>query len=272
MSAAQNQYSIGLDKTPANYVPLTPLSFLARSAAVYPDLLAALEFAAEEAGRDPGCLNQGLKLAAALYGLWVRRGPVAEGALHLGRLLDLDDALQASSTPDRVAAVLAAGWLFCHKGDFPRAAELARHTIELCAPVADHRSLSWAYLLLGEAAIDTGDDTTAEGHYQCALSEAAQAGHQRNQAEAWNLLGQIARHRGDYDRAARLLGHALGMCRAAGLHGHAGSVLGSLGEVARDTGQPARRRSTKSCCEKVALLRPTRAGVLLPPKVAAARS
>jgi fatty-acyl-CoA synthase len=37
MSAAQNQYSTGLDKTPANYVPLTPLSFLARSAAVYPD-------------------------------------------------------------------------------------------------------------------------------------------------------------------------------------------------------------------------------------------
>jgi fatty-acyl-CoA synthase len=37
MSAAQNQYNIGLDKTAANYVPLTPLSFLARSAAVYPD-------------------------------------------------------------------------------------------------------------------------------------------------------------------------------------------------------------------------------------------
>ena len=37
MSASQNQYSIGLDKTPANYVALTPLSFLARTAAVYPD-------------------------------------------------------------------------------------------------------------------------------------------------------------------------------------------------------------------------------------------
>ena len=37
MSGKQNQYNIGLDKTPANYVPLTPLSFLARSAAVYPD-------------------------------------------------------------------------------------------------------------------------------------------------------------------------------------------------------------------------------------------
>jgi fatty-acyl-CoA synthase len=37
MSAAPNQFDIGLDKTSANYVPLTPLSFLARSAAVYPD-------------------------------------------------------------------------------------------------------------------------------------------------------------------------------------------------------------------------------------------
>ncbi len=37
MSVKQSQYGIGLDKTPANYVPLTPLSFLARTAAVYPD-------------------------------------------------------------------------------------------------------------------------------------------------------------------------------------------------------------------------------------------
>src|SRR4029078_10203854 len=37
MSKRPNQYEIGLDKTPANYVPLSPLSFLARSAAVYPD-------------------------------------------------------------------------------------------------------------------------------------------------------------------------------------------------------------------------------------------
>ena len=37
MDGQQNQYNIGLDKNAANYVPLTPLSFLARSAAVYPD-------------------------------------------------------------------------------------------------------------------------------------------------------------------------------------------------------------------------------------------
>jgi fatty-acyl-CoA synthase len=37
MGAKQNHYDIGLDKTPANYVALTPLSFIARTAAVYPN-------------------------------------------------------------------------------------------------------------------------------------------------------------------------------------------------------------------------------------------
>jgi fatty-acyl-CoA synthase len=42
MSGKQNQYSIGLDKTPANFVALTPLSFLARTAAVYPNLVSTV--------------------------------------------------------------------------------------------------------------------------------------------------------------------------------------------------------------------------------------
>jgi fatty-acyl-CoA synthase len=35
-------YDIDLDKTPANYQPLTPLSFLARSASVYPEHIAII--------------------------------------------------------------------------------------------------------------------------------------------------------------------------------------------------------------------------------------
>src|ERR1700694_3076900 len=42
MSGKQNQYSTGLEKTPANYVALTPLSFLVRTAAVYPDLVSTV--------------------------------------------------------------------------------------------------------------------------------------------------------------------------------------------------------------------------------------
>src|SRR5271168_40649 len=42
MSGKPSQYDIGLDKTAANFVPLTPLSFIARSAAVYPNQMSAI--------------------------------------------------------------------------------------------------------------------------------------------------------------------------------------------------------------------------------------
>src|ERR1700689_2638678 len=42
MNGNHNQYSTGLDKTQANFVALTPLSFLARTAAVYPDLVSTV--------------------------------------------------------------------------------------------------------------------------------------------------------------------------------------------------------------------------------------
>jgi fatty-acyl-CoA synthase len=42
MSSNQGHYSVGLDKNCANYVPLSPLSFLARSAAVYPNHTSAV--------------------------------------------------------------------------------------------------------------------------------------------------------------------------------------------------------------------------------------
>ncbi|WP_334157378.1 acyl-CoA synthetase [Oryzomicrobium sp.] len=39
---AQNIYEIGLEKNQANYVPLTPLTFIARSAYIYPDRLSVI--------------------------------------------------------------------------------------------------------------------------------------------------------------------------------------------------------------------------------------
>ena len=38
-----NSYETGLEKNPANYVPLTPLSFLARSAFVYPERISVIQ-------------------------------------------------------------------------------------------------------------------------------------------------------------------------------------------------------------------------------------
>jgi len=100
--------------------------WLDRLELAYPNLRAALEFAVTQVGRDGTGLGEGLRLAAALRLFWARRGPLAEGALYLGRLLALDDAQHASAPQDRAAAMLAAGWLACLQGDYPRAAEVAR--------------------------------------------------------------------------------------------------------------------------------------------------
>jgi fatty-acyl-CoA synthase len=42
MAETRNPYTVGLDRNAANYVPLSPLTFLARSAAVFPDRLAVV--------------------------------------------------------------------------------------------------------------------------------------------------------------------------------------------------------------------------------------
>ena len=48
----QNPYEIGLDKNAANFVPLTPIGFLARSAVVHPDRLAVSSGPRRYNGRD----------------------------------------------------------------------------------------------------------------------------------------------------------------------------------------------------------------------------
>ena len=42
MSNGKSQYDIGLEKTSANYVPLSPVSFLVRTASVYPQLISTI--------------------------------------------------------------------------------------------------------------------------------------------------------------------------------------------------------------------------------------
>src|SRR5215831_1058613 len=67
-----NPYEIGLDKNPANYVPLTPIGFLLRSAAVYPDRLAVAYGERRYSWR--AALDRCRRLAAALAARGVGRG------------------------------------------------------------------------------------------------------------------------------------------------------------------------------------------------------
>ena len=69
---AANPYEIGLDKNAANYVPLTPIGFLLRSAAVYPNRLAVAYGERRYSWR--AMLERCRRLAAALAARGLGRG------------------------------------------------------------------------------------------------------------------------------------------------------------------------------------------------------
>jgi fatty-acyl-CoA synthase len=72
MTADTNPYQIGLDKNAANYVPLTPIGFLLRSAAVYPDRLAVAHSERRYTWHE--ALERCRRLAGALAAHGVGRG------------------------------------------------------------------------------------------------------------------------------------------------------------------------------------------------------
>src|SRR5437870_11236514 len=73
MRAAEgNPYEIGLDKNAANFVPLSPIGFLARSAAIYPDRTAVIHGERRYSWRET--LGRSRRLASALLAHGIGRG------------------------------------------------------------------------------------------------------------------------------------------------------------------------------------------------------
>jgi len=72
MSTPANPYDIGLDKNAANYVPLTPIGFLLRSASIYPNRLAVVHGERRYSWRE--ALERCRRLASALAARGVGRG------------------------------------------------------------------------------------------------------------------------------------------------------------------------------------------------------
>jgi fatty-acyl-CoA synthase len=72
MSTSANPYDIGLDKNAANFVPLTPIGFLVRSASVYPNRLAVVHGERRYSWRE--ALKRCRRLASALTARGIGRG------------------------------------------------------------------------------------------------------------------------------------------------------------------------------------------------------
>ncbi|MGI9463904.1 MAG: AMP-binding protein, partial [Aestuariivirgaceae bacterium] len=74
-----NPFETDLDKTPANYQPLTPLTFLARSAAVYPDQTAIIHGRVHTKYAE--FYARARKLASALTKAGIKKGETVSAML-----------------------------------------------------------------------------------------------------------------------------------------------------------------------------------------------
>ena len=113
-----NPYEMGLDKNAANYVPLSPIGFLARSAAIYPNRLAVVHGKRRYSWRE--ALERCRRLAAALAARGVARGDtVALMAPNLPEAFEAHfgvpmagavlNALNIRLDPDTIAFILRHG-------------------------------------------------------------------------------------------------------------------------------------------------------------------
>jgi fatty-acyl-CoA synthase len=113
-----NPHELGLDKNPANFVPLTPIGFLLRSASVYPDRVAVVHGERWYSWRE--ALDRCRRLAAALAAAGVRRGDtVAVMAPNIPEMFEAHfgvpmagavlNALNIRLDPETIAFILGHG-------------------------------------------------------------------------------------------------------------------------------------------------------------------
>ena len=76
---AANPYTVGLDQNPANYVPLSPLSFLERSAFVYPKRIAVIQGSRQYTWKES--YDRCRQLASSLQGRGIGKGDTVAAML-----------------------------------------------------------------------------------------------------------------------------------------------------------------------------------------------
>ena len=100
-AAAHNPYEIDLDRNAANHVPLTPLSFLRRTAAVYPERVAVVHGPVRRTWRET--YGRCVRLASAL----ARRG-IGQGDTVAVMAPNIPEAFEAHFGVPMAGAVLNA--------------------------------------------------------------------------------------------------------------------------------------------------------------------
>ena len=196
-----------------------------------------------------------LRLAAALWRFWHRRGYWAEGLTWLNRLL-LSAPVDDVDLTTRARALTGAGWLAHYQND------VAATQAALAEALECYRHLGRAVGLVEVLHCQTlvaqslGENRRAAELGEEALSLSRASGDHARIAESLCYLSRATRELGDYERATALAQEALVLHRAARNRGGTAVALMVLGDVARDLGRTADVRH--HCEESLAIFRELR--------------
>jgi predicted ATPase/DNA-binding SARP family transcriptional activator len=226
---------------------------LTRPEAELDNLRAALAWCHEVAEADltqkasGSAAEAGLRLADALYWLWMRYGYPLEDSLSLERALVRDTAAPVSL---RARALLRAAQLARNRGRsesaisyLQSARQAYEEVLNLSRIAGDRKGAAEAILVLATVAWEMGDMDAAWSHGLEARQRMAEMGDQFGIVRSLGVLSDVTQARGDRQGVRSLQEERLALSRELGSSGVLIHVLGSMGHVMRDEGDYARARS-----------------------------
>jgi predicted ATPase/class 3 adenylate cyclase len=205
--------------------------WLQRLEAEHDNLREALEWFVNEPATDAG-----LRLAKALFMFWSIRGFLSEGRKWLEQTLAQTGGV---SSPVRVRALRAAGFLAYYQHDYSRAAALAQDALAQAEAAADKALIANAHYLVGFIAVGRADWSLATRQFQQSLALFRELEDKRGIGISFNMLGEVARNEGDYAAARSFYEQDLSLRREIRDERGVAISLHNLGHVARHAGDYA---------------------------------
>lgn len=193
----------------------------------------------------PLALAMGLRLSAALWWFWSRRGFITEGKAWLMRYIGQCE--QANPPSSEILFPLAKiyigmGRLTWGQGDYASACSWLEKGLTLNRQVGDKWYLSYALQSLADVLSDLDETSLAQEMALESLRSARETGDPWLEGLPHALFGEIARNRGDYREAQIQYTKSLILMQQAGDERNAAFMLHNLGQVAQRQGDYARAR------------------------------
>ena len=174
------------------------------------NLRAALTYAFES-DSTPARIEDGLRLATAIYRYWPGRGHIREGVAWLERGLQ---ASTQTSPAVRAKAFEIAGWLVNHGNDSERATYLIKECLALYQTIGDEAGLSNSLDHLGDIAWRMGDFETARASYAESLKLRRKLGDPVDIGMSLYSAGRLCVDYGHYEEATPLLAEGLSVLKS----------------------------------------------------------